>query len=206
AFLMLHVAGGVNMDERADAGHDQQHEHGQLVDREIAAHLERAALQPGEVVLVDRIGREVARRRINLQHETKGRDDAQNRDQFDHGLRQFAPKNAVDQKANERQRGDDPEILHQFLRESTSSMFRVVRFLNTVRMMARPTAASAAATTITKKVNRWPATCLCWFAKVTKLRLTALSISSMHMKIVIILRRKINPATPITNRTALSAR
>ena len=37
-------------------------------------------------------------------------------------------------------------------------------------------------------------------------RFTALSINSMHMKTVIILRRKMNPATPITKRMTLSAR
>ena len=34
--------------------------------------------------------------------------------------------------------------------------------LETVRMIARPTAASAAATTITKNEKMWPSTCLSW--------------------------------------------
>ena len=37
-------------------------------------------------------------------------------------------------------------------------MRRVCLFLKTVRMMASPTAASAAATTITKKLKMWPST------------------------------------------------
>ena len=48
---MRHVADGVNVDQRADAGDDHQHHGGQPVDGEIAADVERAALDPGEVVL-----------------------------------------------------------------------------------------------------------------------------------------------------------
>src|SRR5258708_3171692 len=73
-------------------------------------------------------------------------------------------------------------------------------------IMARPTAASAAATTITKKTNtcpcNWPSARL----KVTNARLTALSISSMDMKMVMILRLNINATTPSPNRTALSTK
>src|SRR3954471_10521058 len=69
-------------------------------------------------------------------------------------------------------------------------------------MMARPTAASAAATVITKKTNTWPATpYVC--AKATKVRFTALSISSTHMKMMIALRRGSTPTTPMVNSTAL---
>src|SRR4051812_20814123 len=68
-------------------------------------------------------------------------------------------------------------------------------------MIARPTAASAAATAMTKKTNTCPPTpnrC----ASATKVRLTALSISSTHMKITMALRRSSTPATPSVNRTA----
>src|SRR3954467_7675858 len=68
-------------------------------------------------------------------------------------------------------------------------------------MIARPTAASAAATVMTKKTNTWPATpYVC--ANATKLRFTALSISSTHMKMMIAFRRVSTPTTPITNSTA----
>ncbi len=40
----------------------------------------------------------------------------------------------------------------QYFIEFTSSIISVARFLNTVRIIASPTAASAAATTITKKL------------------------------------------------------
>src|SRR6267378_6161035 len=72
-------------------------------------------------------------------------------------------------------------------------------------MMARPTAASAAATAITKNTNTWPPTprpC----ASATNVRFTALSISSTHMKITMTLRRNSTPATPSVKSTAEIAR
>src|SRR3954468_21904870 len=68
-------------------------------------------------------------------------------------------------------------------------------------MMARPTAASAAATVMTKNTNTWPATPYTC-AKATKARFTALSISSTHMKMMIAFRRVSTPTTPMTKRTA----
>src|SRR3954470_6260894 len=68
-------------------------------------------------------------------------------------------------------------------------------------MIASPTAASAAATVITKNTNTWPATPYAW-ANATKLRFTALSISSTHMNTMIALRRISTPNTPIANSAA----
>src|SRR6185503_6287860 len=68
-------------------------------------------------------------------------------------------------------------------------------------MIASPTAASAAATAITKKTNTCPPTprrC----ASATNVRFTALSISSTHMKITIALRRSRTPVTPSVKSTA----
>src|SRR3954468_13936177 len=68
-------------------------------------------------------------------------------------------------------------------------------------MMARPTAASAAATVMTKNTKTCPATpYVC--ANAMNVRFTALSISSTHMKMMIALRRVSTPTTPIVNRTA----
>src|ERR1700743_221356 len=68
-------------------------------------------------------------------------------------------------------------------------------------MIARPTAASAAATVITKKTKTCPPTPYAC-AKATKLKFTALSISSTHMNTMIALRRISTPDTPIANSTA----
>src|SRR5215470_6362511 len=79
-------------------------------------------------------------------------------------------------------------------------------------MIASPTAASAAATTITKNTNTWPsrASLIPWSlqyrAKATKLRFTALSISSTDMKMVMMLRLSRKPSTPSENRIALKIR
>src|ERR1019366_6505046 len=206
AFLVGHVAGGVDVDERTDAGDDHEHDHRELVDGEIPADVEFAALNPGEVVFVKGGRGEIARGHENLHDPAEREDDTEHGDQVDQRLRKFAAEDAVDQEPDEGQDGNEPEILHQFFRELISSMFRVSRFLNTVRMMARPTAASAAATTITKNVKMCPATCLCWLEKATKLRLTAFSINSMHMKTVMMLRRKRKPATPSAKMMALRMR
>src|SRR5215470_14002913 len=70
-------------------------------------------------------------------------------------------------------------------------------------MMARPTAASAAATVMTKNTNtcpviRSPYRC----ANAMNVRFTAFNISSTHMNTMIALRRMSTPTTPITNNTA----
>src|SRR5215510_4642415 len=70
-------------------------------------------------------------------------------------------------------------------------------------MIASPTAASAAATVMTKNTNtcpviRPPYRC----ANAMKVRLTAFSINSTHMNTMIALRRMSTPTTPITNSTA----
>ena len=68
-------------------------------------------------------------------------------------------------------------------------------------MIASPTAASAAATVMTKNTNTCPATPYTC-ANATNVRFTALSISSTHMKMMIALRRVSTPTTPIVNSTA----
>ena len=86
-------------------------------------------------------------------------------------------------------------------------------------IIANPTAASAAATTITKKTNTWPlngttsaplgSSFGCKFqylANVTKLRFTAFSISSIDIKMVMMLRLSRKPNTPSENRIALRMR
>ena len=51
AAFVRHVADGVNVDQKADAGDDHQHHGGQPVDREIDADVQRAGLDPGVVML-----------------------------------------------------------------------------------------------------------------------------------------------------------
>ena len=71
-------------------------------------------------------------------------------------------------------------------------------------MMASPMVTSAAATTITNSTEIWPSSTPSWRPAATKVRFTALSISSIDMNITRALRRTRMPATPMTNSTAAS--
>ena len=67
---------------------------------------------------------------------------------------------------------------------------------------ARPTAASAAATVITKNVMICPSTVPSWRPKATNVRLTALSITSTESSRVMTLRRRNTPAVPMAKSSA----
>lgn len=85
-------------------------------------------------------------------------------------------------------------------------------FLYIITIIASPTLTSAAATTIIKNTNNcastplaaiaWPATCVAGgvFENATNKRFTELSISSIHIKIMMALRRVSTPVTPIQNK------
>ena len=68
--------------------------------------------------------------------------------------------------------------------------------------MARPTAASAAATAMMKKANICPVPVRNWRLKATRVRVTAFSISSMLMSATMTLRRVRKPIVPIAKRIA----
>src|SRR5687767_10486632 len=73
-------------------------------------------------------------------------------------------------------------------------------------MMASPTAASPAATVMMKMGKIWPFRSEKRKEKATRLMFTALSISSMHIKTVIMLRRTITPTSPTVNMVPESIR
>src|SRR5436309_7224363 len=86
-----------------------------------------------------------------------------------HAVLKAAAKQAIDGCARQRQQWNNPKseirLVHSFSK-FTRSTLRVSRARKTAIMMARPTAASAAATTMTKKTNTCPlrASLLpCWF-------------------------------------------
>src|SRR3954471_13036872 len=66
-------------------------------------------------------------------------------------------------------------------------------------MMASPTAASPAATVMTKIVKTCPSSDASRYEKATRLMLTALSISSIAISTVIMLRRITTPISPTAN-------
>src|SRR5438270_2542856 len=76
-----------------------------------------------------------------------------------HVVLEAAAKQAIDGCACQRQQRDNPKseirLVHSFSK-FTRSTLRVSRARKTAIMMARPTAASAAATTMTKKTKTCP--------------------------------------------------
>src|SRR5207253_3187170 len=122
--------------------------------------------------------------------------------------RQAPPEEQVEEHAERRERDDPAETgrLDHHLRVASSSALVVSRFRNIERMIASPTAASAAATVITKKTITCPSIEPRLRASATKVRLTAFSMSSIAMKMTMTLRRTSTPMAPIANSTALSPR
>src|SRR5262252_2196877 len=116
---------------------------------------------------------------------------------------------SIDRRAEQWQQRDDPQVRehrilrHQSLSKSTRSTLSVCRLRAIKMMIPRPTAASAAATTITNKTKTCPSSLPSAWLKATKAKFTALSISSMDMKMVMTLRLKMKANTPRPNKMAL---
>ena len=87
-----------------------------------------------------------------------------------------------------------------------SSIFRVSLFLYKEITIASPTAASAAATAITKKTKIWPVAFPIKAEKETRERLMEFSISSTDIKIIMALRLTNTPIIPTVKRIALRIR
>ena len=73
-------------------------------------------------------------------------------------------------------------------------------------IIAKPIAASAAATVIIKNTNIWPFKLPKNDEKVTKTKFTEFNISSMHIKTTIALRLKSTPTTPIENKRSANTK
>ena len=83
---------------------------------------------------------------------------------------------------------------------------RVSLFLNRDITIARPTAASAAATVRTKKTKTCPLSLPRKLENDTSDRFIAFSINSIHIKITIAFLRTRTPTTPMLKSTALKTR
>ncbi len=86
------------------------------------------------------------------------------------------------------------------------SISRVSLFLYNEITMARPTAASAAATVMTKKTKICPLSFPRKLENETRDKLIALSINSMHIKITIAFLLTKTPTTPMLKSKELSTR
>lgn len=73
-------------------------------------------------------------------------------------------------------------------------------------IIANPTAASAAATVMTKKTKTCPSADPNSREKATKAKLTAFSINSMDINMISIFRLTKTPKTPMVKSTALNIR
>lgn len=92
------------------------------------------------------------------------------------------------------------------LRILSSSIFRVSLFLYSEIIIASPTAASAAATVSTIKTKICPLTSPIKEENEIRVRFIALSISSIHIKMIIAFRLTRTPITPTEKRNALRMR
>src|SRR5919201_1395738 len=203
AVLVLHVADRVGDDQTAHAGDDEAHEDREVVDQQAEGQLERAALDPRVVseVLVD-----LAEVQGDDAHERSPDDPGPD----DHGEDPGQPPAAARQ--DDRTRGgekDDQEreqLRGHPLSSLRSSMSSASRTRKMSTRIASPPTASAAATVIDIRAKSWPSMFWSWRANVTSVRLAALSMSSIEIRITSGLRRTSTPMAPRPNRTALRRR
>ncbi len=109
--LMLHVSSGINMDQEANAGDDQNHQAGQVVEHESELRLEPSGLNPREVVPEDR---KLRFRSVQHCDESPQGNQERNRngtrsDDRDDPLRQSLTRHAVDRCTDQRQYRNQPE-------------------------------------------------------------------------------------------------
>ena len=167
ALFVAHVADRVDVDEEADAGDHGEHDQREVIDGEGEVGVEAGDGDPfmsvGTKHRLDCGGcARGTHRHPQPRDEGGGQRGEEQRHCADDGARQPSPQRPVDQEAGEGKQRNEPEIacghgVHDFIR-SISLTFSVWRVRKMERMMARPTAASAAATTITKKTKICPLT------------------------------------------------
>ena len=188
------------MDQRRDAGHDQEHEHRDRVDEDLQLGVDAGARR--------RSSR--ASRHLAVLARWPSSDD-QRADRADERERRSRPSRSprrpgraacsrgrsID-RAEQREQQDQPAPGRRTRRlircsscSSSTSTGRLRRLIATIR--PSPTVTSQAATTITISANTWPASPPCMRANATSARLPALSISSRHSRITSGLRRISTP-------------
>ncbi len=159
AGVILHVADGVDVHHQRDEGHHQHHHRGERIDEEADFEVDPAHRHPGVHRAVERMSRQHV-----AEHQYRGNErhrDAGDGDDVRAGTADPAPEQPGDECAEERrQRNDEIKRLHvhphQPFRRSRSSTLMVLRLRNSTTRMARPMAASAAATVRMKNTNTWP--------------------------------------------------
>ena len=121
AFLVRHVADGVDMDQKSYAGDDQQHDQGQGVEQEGKIGAEGRGLDPGYGQALNvRQGEGAEAEGDAGDHGERGRGKEQGNAR-NHRLRQAAAQQPIEQKAQEWQQRDQPQMegwisVHSFIR------------------------------------------------------------------------------------------
>src|ERR1051325_9604312 len=208
ARVAVHVSDRIKMDQESDAGDNQAED-----DRELVDPVRRG---DGQVPRRDPL-KQGDRKRAGLRGRTEhpGEDGSRKEEREPDraapdepaqalGI-DFLSEDAVEQKTGERNKDDIADEVHHFMM-LISSIFTVCLLRKSAMTIASPTAASAAATAITKKTNTWPRGSPRKLENATSVRFTELSINSMLMNTMIAFRRMRTPSIPIVNRMALRTR
>jgi hypothetical protein len=154
AVVLAHVADRIDVDQEADAGHDQHHDRRQRIHLQPGRDLQIAGRDPAEEIELEQA---LVRRHPQERQEDPARDreggahDARTHERDD-ALPQATAQQAVHQEAGQRQCRHEPDDgQHQPFRTLKSEMSTLSRRRNMATTIASPTAASAAATVIVKK-------------------------------------------------------
>src|SRR5258707_14853304 len=198
------------MYERADSGDYHHHHTRKRIDAQSELGVESPGLDPSPHMS----GERTSGRHRKQSDKGKGRNGKRcehhaRPDDVDRTPARPLPEEQIEQDAERRENQDQRERWkfnrHRYHRiRLNSSAWTVARLRKVEMMMPRPTAASAAATVMTKKAITCPSIEPSRLPSEMKMRLTAFSISSIGMYITRMLRRMTTPATPIAKIIALS--
>src|ERR1043166_3602041 len=202
----MHVRRRVDVNQRPDAGDDENHHRRERIERERDVDAEAARRDPGEQRLRDHaLLRRARDQRQDRRHRHGERQqDRSTRNRGRNRLADAATPESVQREPDERKERDERQ--HHHFNSVNESGFSDSRCRNRLMTIARPTAASAAATVITKNTMIWPSATPCMRPNATKARLTAFNMISIDSRIVIRLRRTNTPAVPMLKSTADSTR
>ena len=110
---MRHVAGGINVHQQADEGDDAEHDDGELVHLQRKIYFELAGGDPSEVSLDpgDLVGGKLREFANQFRKCEKCQSDRADGHRIYDGLGEILAQQAVDGRAEKRQRDDDPEMV-----------------------------------------------------------------------------------------------
>ncbi len=119
AFVVAHVADGVDVNQEADAGDDQQHDQRKLIEDEAEVDVQQAGVDPGQRAGLDvgqgnwRPGEKslnVCPDATRIKHYAKRSQRRQQRNRSHKPLRQPAAQDSIDEESGEGQERNQPEM------------------------------------------------------------------------------------------------